>query len=117
MNMKRIWILFGLVLVVSFAVLGWVGTRIYQEMPPIPDQVISMGGTIVTDSGEMTAGPKPWQTMGGMEVGSVRGHGSYTAPAWTADDRHRKGVFFVGAVSLVVFVVGLKTDHSYWRTD
>jgi nitric oxide reductase large subunit len=26
---------------VSFAVPGWIGTRIYQEMPPIPDRVVT----------------------------------------------------------------------------
>ena len=34
--MKKLWISFAVVFVLSFAVLGWIGTRIYQEMPPIP---------------------------------------------------------------------------------
>ena len=29
------------VMAVSFAVLGCIGTRIYQEMPPIPDRVVT----------------------------------------------------------------------------
>ena len=33
--MKHLWISFALVIVVSFTVLGWIGTRIYQEAPPI----------------------------------------------------------------------------------
>ena len=41
--MKKLWVSFAVVLVVSFAVLGWIGTRIYQEMPPIPDQVVCDG--------------------------------------------------------------------------
>lgn len=94
-QMKRLWILFGLVLVVSFAVLGWVGSRIYQEMPPIPDKVVTTDGEIIIDSGEITAGQNVWQTMGGMEVGSVWGHGSYTAPDWTADYLHREAVFIL----------------------
>ncbi|MCB9922264.1 MAG: nitric-oxide reductase large subunit [Planctomycetaceae bacterium] len=93
--MKRLWVLFGLVLIVSFAVLGWVGTRIYQEMPPIPDKVVTSDGKSVIDSGEITAGQNVWQTMGGMEVGSVWGHGSYTAPDWTADYLHREAVFIL----------------------
>ena len=36
--MKRLWLFFSLVMVVSFAVLGWIGTRIYQEAPPIAEQ-------------------------------------------------------------------------------
>ena len=34
--MKRLWLALAVVMVFSFAVLGWIGTRIYQEMPPIP---------------------------------------------------------------------------------
>ncbi len=93
--MKRLWILFGLVLVVSFAVLGWVGTRIYQEMPPIPDKVVTPDGKAVIDSGEIAAGQNVWQALGGMEVGSVWGHGSYVAPDWTADYLHREAVFIL----------------------
>ena len=33
--------------------------------------------------------------MGGMEVGSVWGHGSYVAPDWTADWLHREAVFIL----------------------
>ena len=93
--MRRLWLAFAAVMVVSFLVLGWVGTRIYQEMPPIPDRVVTTDGTTLVDSGEITAGQNVWQTMGGMEVGSVWGHGSYTAPDWTADYLHREAVFIL----------------------
>ena len=33
--------------------------------------------------------------MGGMQVGSVWGHGSYVAPDWTADWLHREAVFIL----------------------
>jgi nitric oxide reductase large subunit len=42
--MKKLWITFVLVLVVSFVVLGWIGTRIYQEAPPIANQVVTTEG-------------------------------------------------------------------------
>jgi len=93
--MKKLWIAFTLVMVLSFLILGWVGTRIYQEMPPIPDKVVTPDGTVLIDSGEITAGQNVWQTMGGMEVGSVWGHGGYTAPDWTADWLHREAVFIL----------------------
>jgi nitric oxide reductase subunit B len=93
--MRKLWLGFTLVMVVSFLVLGWVGTRIYQEMPPIPDKVITTDGTLLIDVGEITAGQNVWQSMGGMEVGSVWGHGSYTAPDWTADWLHREAVFIL----------------------
>jgi nitric oxide reductase subunit B len=93
--MQRLWWIFAGVLVVSFAVLGWIGTRIYQEMPPIPDRVQTTGGRIVLDKGEIAAGQNVWQSLGGMEVGSIWGHGSYVAPDWTADWLHREAVYIL----------------------
>lgn len=93
--MRKLWLAFAAVMLVSFLVLGWVGTRIYQEMPPIPDKVVTTNGTTLIGSGEITAGQNVWQSMGGMELGSVWGHGSYTAPDWTADYLHREAVFIL----------------------
>ena len=93
--MKRLWISFGLVLFFSFVVLGWIGTRIYQEAPPIFAKVVTTDGTVIIDDGDISAGQNVWQSMGGMEVGSVWGHGSYVAPDWTADWLHREAVFIL----------------------
>jgi len=92
---RRLWMAFAGVVLVSFLVLGWVGTRIYQEMPPIPDKVVTSDRRTVINSGEITAGQNVWQALGGMEVGSVWGHGSYVAPDWTADYLHREAVFIL----------------------
>ncbi len=93
--MRRLWLSFAAVMLVSFLILGWIGTRIYQEMPPIPDQVVTTDGQIVIDTGDISAGQGVWQSLGGMEVGSVWGHGSYVAPDWTADALHRELVFIL----------------------
>ncbi|MGD9648887.1 MAG: nitric-oxide reductase large subunit, partial [Pirellulales bacterium] len=82
--MQRLWLLFALVMVLSFAVLGWIGTRIYQEKPPLPADVVDTKGTVVITGADIVAGQNVWQSMGGMEVGSIWGHGSYVAPDWTA---------------------------------
>ena len=95
--MARLWLAFGGVMVVSFLILGWVGTRIYQEMPPIPDKFVTTDGVTLIDSGEVMAGQNVWQALGGMQVGSVWGHGSYVAPDWTADWLHREAVFILNA--------------------
>jgi nitric oxide reductase subunit B len=93
--MKRLWLLFACVLLVSFSILGWIGTRIYQEVPPIPDTVVTTDGTVVIHKGDIQAGQNIWQSLGGMEVGSIWGHGSYVAPDWTADWLHREAMFIL----------------------
>lgn len=93
--MNRLWMAFIAVMIFSFLVLGWIGTRIYQEMPPIPERVVSTDGQTLIDTGEITAGQNVWQSLGGMEVGSIWGHGSYVAPDWTADWLHREAIFIL----------------------
>jgi len=93
--MKRLWLFFALVMVVSFAVLGWIGKRIYEESPPIADRVVTTDGTVVIGEEEIQAGQNVWQSLGGMEVGSIWGHGSYVAPDWSADWLHREAMFIL----------------------
>src|SRR5215472_15223640 len=92
-TVKKLWTGFAVVFILSFAVLGWIGTRIYQEMPPIPAKIVSTDGSIVVGEGDVGRGQNVWQSLGGMEVGSVWGHGSYVAPDWTADWLHRETSF------------------------
>jgi nitric oxide reductase subunit B len=92
-------------MVVSFTVLGWIGTRIYQQAPPIPERVVDAEGDIVVDRGEIAAGQNVWQSLGGMEVGSIWGHGSYAAPDWTADWLHREAMFILDQWSAAEFSV------------
>lgn len=94
-SMKRLWLFFALVMVVSFAVLGWIGKRIYEESPPIADRVVTTDGTVVIGEEEIQAGQNVWQSLGGMEVGSIWGHGSYVAPDWSADWLHREAMFIL----------------------
>lgn len=93
--MKKLWIAFILVVVISFAILGWAGLKIYQEKPPIPSSVVTTEGTTVIPEGDILAGQAVWRAMGGMELGSIWGHGSYVAPDWTADWLHRECVFIL----------------------
>lgn len=95
--MKRYWIGYTLVVLIGFLVLGWAGWRIYQEKPPIPSAVLTPSGEIVIGEGEISEGQNVWQAMGGMELGSVWGHGSYVAPDWTADWLHRECEFILNA--------------------
>jgi nitric oxide reductase subunit B len=107
--MKRYWIGFAAVIGVGFLVLGWAGWRIYQEKPPIPERVISTDGGTIIRPGEITEGQNVWQAIGGMELGSVWGHGSYVAPDWTAEWLHRECVFILDAWSNETFRVPYDT--------
>ena len=58
--MKKLWISFAAVLVVSFSVLGWIGTRIYQEMPPLPTRFVDTNGAVVVADGDIGRGQNVW---------------------------------------------------------
>jgi nitric oxide reductase subunit B len=90
--MKKYWIAFVCVVLFSFGVLGFTGVRIYQTAPPIPERVVTTAGREVIGAGEIAAGQNVWQAAGGMEMGSIWGHGSYVAPDWTADYLHRQSL-------------------------
>jgi nitric oxide reductase subunit B len=91
-QMKKYWLGFVVVVLVSFGILGFTGVRIYQTAPPIPDRVLTTSGREVIGAGEIAAGQNVWQAAGGMEMGSIWGHGSYVAPDWTADYLHRQSL-------------------------
>ena len=89
---RKLWILLGTLLVVSFGVLLWSGNQIYQQAPPMPDRVVSTQGQVVYTRADIEKGRQVWQSMGGMQLGSIWGHGAYVAPDWSADWLHREAV-------------------------
>lgn len=93
--MKRLWLIFIAIFVCSFAILGWVGTEIFRQAPPIPHEVATTDGQVVIPAEAISDGQNVWQAMGGMEMGSIWGHGSYVAPDWTADYLHRESLFIL----------------------
>src|SRR5678815_2651764 len=93
--MKRLWILLVSIFIFSFAILGWVGTEIFRQAPPIPTQVVTTSGDVFIGDGAVSDGQNVWQAMGGMQVESIWGHGSYVAPDWTADYLHREALFIL----------------------
>ncbi|MCB9201935.1 MAG: nitric-oxide reductase large subunit [Flavobacteriales bacterium] len=94
--MRKIWTVFIAVVAVSFVVLIWVGTEIYQTQPPIPEKVIVKGTSeILYVKEDIQTGQNVWESIGGMEVGSIWGHGSYVAPDWTADWIHKEAEFML----------------------
>jgi nitric oxide reductase subunit B len=95
MEFRKLWIALGLVMVVSFAVLGGVGYKAISNAPPIPAQVLSSDGSVLFDANAIQTGQNVWQSIGGQEVGTVWGHGAYVAPDWSADYLHRECVIIL----------------------
>ncbi len=44
---KKLWIAFGLVMSNSFAVLLYYGYEIYQQAPPVPEDVVTTEGQVL----------------------------------------------------------------------
>ncbi len=95
MQYKKLWISLVFVFVASFSVLLYYGGEIIQEKPPMPTQVVTESGTVIMTKADIIEGQNIWQRMGGHEVGSIWGHGSYVAPDWTADWLHRELVWIL----------------------
>jgi len=113
--MKKLWILLISVCVISFAILGWIGVEIFREAPPIPREVVTTDGRVLIPEEQIMDGQNVWQAMGGMQVGSIWGHGSYVAPDWTADYLHREALFILNHWAGAEFGGTLDTLHSEQR--
>lgn len=92
MAYRKLWLTFAIVVVVSFAVLGWFGREIYRQAPPVPDRIVTTDGRVLFTGDDIRDGQNVWQSTGGQELGSVWGHGAYVAPDWSADWLHREAV-------------------------
>lgn len=87
---RKLWWALIAVLGVTFCVLGWFGREVYRQAPPIPEQVVSADGATLFTAEDILDGQTAWQSVGGMQLGSIWGHGAYQAPDWTADWLHRE---------------------------
>jgi nitric oxide reductase subunit B len=94
---RRLWTVLGLTMLVSFTILGWLGREIYLTKPPIPNEVRTASGDVLFTGEQIQTGQQVWQSMGGHQVGSIWGHGSYVAPDWTADWLHREAMALLDA--------------------
>ncbi len=96
---RRLWVGLAVLLAVSFSVLLWVGREIHRVMPPIPEAVVTYSGKTVFTRADIERGRQVWQSIGGQQLGSIWGHGSYVAPDWTADFLHREAVAWLDLVA------------------
>jgi len=90
MHYNKLWIALGIVMLISFAVLGGVGYKAINSAPPIPSKVVTADGQLLFTGETIRNGQNVWQSTGGQEIGTIWGHGAYVAPDWSADYLHRQ---------------------------
>ncbi len=88
----RLWRWLGLIFVLSFGALGFIGYQIYLTAPPSPKAVVAEDGSTLFTGDQIQAGQQAWLAAGGQQLGTVWGHGSYVAPDWSADWLHREAL-------------------------
>ncbi|MBL7087602.1 MULTISPECIES: nitric-oxide reductase large subunit [unclassified Acidovorax] len=89
-NYRKLWFTLIGVLIVTFSLLGYYGAEVYRTAPPIPAKIATAGGEVLYTHDSILDGQTAWQSVGGMQLGSIWGHGAYQAPDWTADWLHRE---------------------------
>ncbi|MBA2352801.1 MAG: hypothetical protein H0V78_13755 [Burkholderiales bacterium] len=89
-NTRNLWLGLAVLLITSFSVLLWAGGEIFRAAPPIPEQLVGQDGAVVYTRADIEEGRQVWQSIGGMQLGSIWGHGAYVAPDWSADWLHRE---------------------------
>ncbi|MEO6065155.1 MAG: nitric-oxide reductase large subunit, partial [Lysobacterales bacterium] len=87
---RKLWLSLAALLVVSFSVLLWAGGEIFRAAPPMPERVVAQDSSVIYTRADIEQGRQVWQSIGGMQLGSIWGHGAYVAPDWSADWLHRE---------------------------
>ncbi|RUO76095.1 nitric-oxide reductase large subunit [Idiomarina seosinensis] len=100
---RKLWWILIAILAITFGVLGYFGTEVYREAPPIPDKFQTSSGKVIATETSILDGQTAWQSVGGMQLGSIWGHGAYQAPDWSADWLHRELVTWLDIRAEEVF--------------
>ena len=99
-SIRRLWIILAASMVLMFGTLLYFGGQIYQAAPPIPSVVRSADGVTIFTAEDIQRGQSVWQSTGGMQQGSIWGHGSYVAPDWSADWLHREALALLDRLAI-----------------
>ena len=91
---KKLWMTLVAVLIVGFSFLGFYGGEVYRQSPPVVKFTDASGAELISTE-RIYRGQEAWQSIGGMQVGSIWGHGAYQAPDWSADWLHKELVAFM----------------------
>ncbi len=109
-SVKRLWIFLAISSVVMFSVLLLLGREVYQVAPPIPKTVQTISGQVQYTKEDIQKGQNVWQSIGGMQQGSIWGHGSYLAPDWSADWLQRESTELLAIIRNTMPLPALSRD-------
>ena len=110
-----LWRALAISTLISISVMLFFGREIYQQAPPMPSRVVVDNGSLVFTLEDIQRGQNVWQSLGGMQKGSIWGHGSYLAPDWSADWLHREAVAMLEIASLEKFRLPFESVDKYER--
>ncbi len=96
-NTRVLWKVLAAMLVLSFSILLYYGREIYLAAPPVPEAIKTTAGQTLFTRADIETGRQVWQSIGGHQLGSIWGHGSYVAPDWGADWLHREATALLDA--------------------
>jgi nitric oxide reductase subunit B len=85
---RKHWLTLIAVLIVTFSLLGYYGARSTARRRRFRTGATAGGKVLYTQ--EHPRRPDRLAVGGGMQLGSIWGHGAYQAPDWTADWLHRE---------------------------
>ena len=114
---SRLWRWLGLICVLSFGALGYLGWQIYLSAPPIPKTVVTTEGEVLFTGEQVQYGQQAWRSAGGQQLGSVWGHGGYVAPDWSADWLHREATALQGILAALRGEAGALTAADKAAVD
>ena len=109
-TIRRLWLILALSMIVMFGVLLFYGKEIYRLAPPIPESVQTAAGEVLFTRADIERGQGVWQSIGGMQQGSIWGHGGYLAPDWSADWLHREAQALLAELGSGAVVPGLSKE-------
>ena len=89
---KRLWWGLSTLLIVTFAIMLWMGREIHQQAPPLPSKIVTESGQVVFTKEDLETGRVVWQSFGGQQIGSIWGHGALLAPDWSAEWLHKEAL-------------------------
>ncbi len=109
-TIRRLWLILALSMIVMFGVLLFYGKEIYRLAPPIPESVQTPAGEVLFTRADIERGQGVWQSIGGMQQGSIWGHGGYLAPDWSADWLHREALALLSELGSGAVVPSLSKE-------